>query len=70
MYEDMKPKMDFYVAAFFESLVVIKDDEENIYISPTEEPDLEIGDYIESEDKIPLNEFSEDFQRVVRNLLS
>lgn len=69
MFDDMNPKQDFYVVDFFESLVVIKDDEGNIYISPTEEPGLEIGDYIEAEDKIPLEAFSEDFQRIITKIL-
>lgn len=64
----MESKKDFYVAGFFESLVVIKDDEENIYISTTEEPDLEIGNYIESGDKIPLELFSADFQKIIKEL--
>lgn len=64
-FQDENVKDDIHVVGFFEGLTILEDEEGNLFVSKIFHEDLEIGEYLDDPDKIPLSNFEDEFQKVI-----
>lgn len=64
-FQDENVKDDIHVVGFFEGLTILEDEEGTLFVSKIFHEDLEIGEYLDDPDKIPLSNFEDEFQKVI-----
>lgn len=65
-FEDEITREDYHVAGFFNGLVIVEDENGQLYVSKLDSEKFSIGEYIDDPELIPLDNLEDDFKKLVK----